>query len=169
MSAPNWARVLRQIYSDEGNNYAPIRPHNNEIHDNHKLIEDAELSKEEVQNALHFLDRNGLITNVTPTPKDAQRSAMAEDPFSGKSLGLTPEGFNIAHERGMKRTEMLHNFSIYTFTIVLAGAAVSRIALKVFPEIGELIFILSIFGFLMALGFTIIASKITGGGEFGFF
>lgn len=138
MSEPNWAQLLQHFYEkgDDLKKYGGIKESLSKGW-NHQIIDDTGLSGDEVYKAIVFLENKNLI----------ERDNWG-------LYYLTQEGFEIAHEREIKKEEQRRNDYIALFTAVLAVVGSLELVMP-FPEkyskIGGLVGIAILGGLLIAL------------------
>ncbi|MFC7080969.1 hypothetical protein ACFQJ6_13510 [Halorussus caseinilyticus] len=102
----------------------------------HGLVEETELSEDEVEKSLQFLERQELVSRK-PTNKTVPDEAESVEEVAesmGWEIKLTEEGFQVAHEREIAKREDDRNVAIVLLTFLLAGTSAVR---TMEPIIGE--------------------------------
>lgn len=115
MSNPNWQIVLRAIY-DEGIQFDEY-PDGMENDDVQRLSQVTDLPKATVREELDVLREWGLISQLSIG--------------DANSVGLTSNGFEVAHDETQARRQYFTNEAIALFTIVLAVSSVVQTAVMV--------------------------------------
>lgn len=124
MAEPDWAKVLQAMYEDEEQlGYPP------EVDETHPLVEHTELEMEKVRVGFEVLEKNGWI--------DENRFSMniAGNKIEGEyDLSLTREGFNVAHERDLKKQQNRVNKGLVFLTMILAITAIFEAGTTLAPS-----------------------------------
>lgn len=120
MQEPNWARVLNLLYTEETPFALPLDDEKSvELGDIGDLAISARvnLSAEEIANSADFLYEQGLIFM---DHRDDEESVP--DPAQNE-ISLTPDGFEVAHDRQMQKNQLRTNLGIGILTIFLVFGA----------------------------------------------
>ena len=118
MQNPDWALLLQMAYqSGHGTVQWPERLDEDDPErerNNPNDLREVDLTREEVERALQFVERTGLMSQVA----------------NGKHYELTEKGFNVANERELRKrqyrlTEAQNdaNDTLANFTIILGATA----------------------------------------------
>lgn len=132
MEQPDWAKVLQVIY-DRGGRVAFITggpvpedysmPPADFIPDEKKLIPNQYLDEEDTLSNFRTLKRVGLVGEVTENDiPEGHHDARVEHPLV-KVFELTQEGFNVAHERELRKQQETHNRVLTAFTVLVGISA----------------------------------------------
>lgn len=106
---PDWAKVLQELYRGQlAADVHPTQP-TKLLELQGPLTENTELTIDEVESGLDFLDKVGL----------AEKFDMDEEVLGG----LTPRGFEVAHEREIAKRQDRTNRGLVLVTAVLGLSA----------------------------------------------
>jgi hypothetical protein len=102
----DWAIILRAIYEDD-----IWWQKDEEIDENHPVVQAVDMDVERVQSALAYLYQVNLIGSTkagmgadVPRPGKEYETPLADhDKRTGLYLGLTSRGFSVAHDREIQR------------------------------------------------------------------
>jgi hypothetical protein len=119
-----WQKVLRVMY-EEG----IVWSLDSEIDETHPLVVETDLPAEDVEDALSFLSESGLIGRIQAGAKaDYPREMVVGISDSarqqGTHIGLTTEGFKVAHNRELQNQQQRTNHQLAGFTAILAISAI---------------------------------------------
>ncbi|MFA9415160.1 hypothetical protein [Natrinema sp. HArc-T2] len=134
MGEPDWSKVLSAIYQSE-----MVSEHMGEkkISEDHPIVTDTDLTIEEAEKAIDYLDSIGLVDTLPMKFENAHGATL-----EGRTLSLTKEGFRVAHERAMKKRQREHeriqtgrqntvNSAVASLTLVLAVSSVTQTTVAV--------------------------------------
>lgn len=91
---PDWMAVLEYLYASGRSNVSGKRGGHGVVRRGDQLIQDVELSEEEIDTSVTFLVNSGLL--------DEEETEHLEPLYV-----LNPEGFRVVHERKMQRREQI--------------------------------------------------------------
>lgn len=124
MQEPDWAKVVQAVYRS-----APgVVQWQGDLPDDHNqkdkttgfdLRDLTDLSDEEISNAVSFATRTGLMVQIG----------------TGMNYKLTEKGFNVAHERELRRQQGKNNRVVAAFTVIIGLSTLIQ-AWKILNEIG---------------------------------
>lgn len=134
MREPDWAKVLERFYSENKGIVVPVNKHNIIRKDdfrNEDIPTGLDMESKDVGDALSFLWIHGLLEEKTITEE------VEEDiPYDDYAVLMTSKkGFDVAHERELKRGETYRNHLIGVFTILLGTGAFLQGFLALFPSL----------------------------------
>lgn len=122
MSEPDWAKVLHALH--EGQLASKIS--SGQSFTIYELLgylkDETNLDEDEIRAALTYLSEVGLVH---------QFEVFDEDEVQG---ALTPEGFEVAHERELKKQQQKTNVGIAFLTMILAVTAIYEVGATLIPS-----------------------------------
>lgn len=108
MAEPDWAEVLHELH--KGQMAAPDTWYVADY-----LMEGTELTDEDIEWAIKYLDNAGLI--------EGEASLNDEKELVEVEAALTPQGFKVAHERELAKRQDRTNTTLVGFTLALVLAS----------------------------------------------
>lgn len=127
MEDSEWKDTLQIIYDNQ-----ILWSKDTDYDSDHPVIEKSDKDPEQVQKDLAFLHEVGLVgphhvgikKEISRPDKSALAGLSDHDEQVGTHLGLTPKGFQVAHDRVQNKINQEINRSIVMLTWILAGTAI---------------------------------------------
>lgn len=151
MREPPWSKILRLLYTDESSYALPLDGDANVNlmgHEELSIRHELELSDEEIAASAEFLHEQDLIEM-----DHFSEGYIGKDPTQNE-ISLTPDGFEVAHERELKRGETFRNYLIGIFTILLGTGAITQAGVAIYAPLNN--------GEQAVFGFSAIALLVIG-------
>lgn len=157
MEEPDWAKLLRYLYENQGLLYvtasAPEHPVevNEQFFD--KLREQMDFSDQ--------LDADAVFANMLRNLDDLDMIEWEQDENSS-ALHLQPKGFEVAHERELRNQQETHNRILAAFTVLVGISALVQAVSVVATQNGPM---QGILGFISVTGALAFAYVLKGKAE----
>jgi hypothetical protein len=120
MEDPNWSKVLHVLYQE-----ASETPTEN-ITDDHLFVVQTDLDADDAEDAVSSLKNWDLVDRVVIGTKNYEPETGEAEKIHGYEL--KKEGFEVAHERELKKQQHTTNENIAFFTFILVLTAVVQAA-----------------------------------------
>lgn len=154
----NWAKVIDYLYDNQTGLVMAPRYHggdSSELDPEHEFVQELELDSKEASDALFQAIEFGFLEMKAANrekigPNELEFDMLREHyrgrerPLREYTLGLSEKGFNIAHERDLRKREenyksfqKLNGLTVMLFTVILATSVLTQTVLS-FPEATQL-------------------------------
>lgn len=115
---PDWTKVLHTLHQ------AQVGELSTKDDLRQFLMEETDLGEVKVKEALEYLNAVGLVKKIEIAGHDETRAP------------LTPEGFNVAHERELAKRQDRTNTTLVGFTLALVLASLVAVLPSAWPFLG---------------------------------
>jgi hypothetical protein len=148
-----WQKVLNAMYE-----HGLVWSVDADIDESHPAVKETDLSEERAKEALSFLSEAGLIGRIqagakADYPREMTVGISEEARRRGTHIGLTTEGFNVAHERELRNQQETHNRILAAFTVLVGISALVQAVSVVATQTGPMQWILGFISVTGALAF----------------
>ncbi|SFT06073.1 hypothetical protein [Halostagnicola kamekurae] len=137
MEESNGLQILQTIYEED-----IYWEYEQDYDKDHPVVEATEMDPETVQEGLAFLSQAGLIgrtkigmeADVPRTGHEGLVGVTKDGRHRGVGMGITPNGFEVMHQRKIDSTQHHTNFALVVLTAGLLAASMIQAAVALLPQ-----------------------------------